>query len=126
MVLKDPKLIAYASKGATGTSNSHKRVNPEFLTAYIIPYELSVVSKFSGYISSIQNQILKNMDGIHQLIKQRDEILPLLMNGQVLVMPQEVNCDLHILGSLNIKQNVYCFHGRRIHWCIYRGIFHNC
>ena len=94
MVLKDPKLIAYASKGATGTSNSHKRVNPEFLTAYRIPYELSVVSKFSRYISSIQNQLLKNRDEINQLIKQRDELLPLLINGQVSIMPKEVNCDL--------------------------------
>lgn len=97
MVLKDPKLIAYASKGATGTSNSHKRVNPEFLTAYRIPYELSVVSKFSRYISSIQNQLLKNRDEINQLIKQRDELLPLLINGQVSVMPKEVNCDLSSL-----------------------------
>ena len=94
MVLKDPKLVVYASKGATGTSNSHKRVNPEFLTAYRIPYELSVVSKFSGLISFIQTQLLKNRDEITQLIKQRDELLPLLMNGQVSVMQPEVNCDL--------------------------------
>ena len=95
MVLKDPKLVVYASKGATGTSNSHKRVNPEFLTAYRIPYELSVVSKFSGLISFIQTQLLKNRDEITQLIKQRDELLPLLMNGQVSVMQPEVNCDLY-------------------------------
>ena len=96
MVLKDPKLVVYASKGATGTSNSHKRVNPEFLTAYRIPYELSVVSKFSGLISFIQTQLLKNRDEITQLIKQRDELLPLLMNGQVSVMQPEVNCDLSL------------------------------
>ena len=39
MILKDPELIAYASRGSTGTSNSHKRVNPEFLLSYHIPYE---------------------------------------------------------------------------------------
>ena len=94
MALKDPKLIAYASKGATGTSNSHKRVNPEFLTAYRIPYEPSVVRKFSESINSIQNHLLKNRNEINLLITQREELLPLLMNGQVSVMPQEVNCDL--------------------------------
>lgn len=93
MALKDPKLIAYASKGATGTSNSHKRVNPEFLTAYRIPYEPSVVRKFSKSINSIQNQLLKNRNEINLLITQREELLPLLMNGQVSVMPSAVNCD---------------------------------
>ena len=94
MALKDPKLIAYASKGATGTSNSHKRVNPEFLTAYRIPYEPSVVRKFSESINSIQNQLLKNRNEINILITQREELLPLLINGQVSVMPTAVNCDL--------------------------------
>lgn len=104
MALKDPKLIAYASKGATGTSNSHKRVNPEFLTAYRIPYEPSVVRKFSESINSIQNQLLKNRNEINILITQREELLPLLINGQVSVMPTAVNCDLyatyrHVLSS---------------------------
>ena len=31
---------------------------------------------------------------IKALIQERDELLPLLMNGQVSVMPSEVNCDL--------------------------------
>lgn len=106
MALKDPKLIAYASKGATGTSNSHKRVNPEFLTAYRIPYEPSVVRKFSESINSIQNQLLKNRNEINILITQREELLPLLINGQVSVMPTAVNCDLFVLVEY---QFAYCF-----------------
>jgi type I restriction enzyme S subunit len=31
---------------------------------------------------------------IAELTKQRDELLPLLMNGQVTVTPPAVNCDL--------------------------------
>ncbi len=33
---------------------------------------------------------------IKALIQERDELLPLLMNGQVSVMPSEVNCDLSL------------------------------
>ena len=94
MILKDPELIAYASRGSTGTSNSHKRVNPEFLLSYHIPYETSTVSKFSEFINSIQIQVLKNRDEITLLASQRDELLPLLMNEQVSVKLTKVNCDL--------------------------------
>lgn len=93
MILKDPELIAYASRGSTGTSNSHKRVNPEFLLSYHIPYETSTVSKFSEFINSIQIQVLKNRDEITLLASQRDELLPLLMNEQVSVKLTKVNCD---------------------------------
>lgn len=39
-------------------------------------------------------QIKRNEVQIKNLTKQRDELLPLLMNGQVSVMQPEVNCDL--------------------------------
>jgi type I restriction enzyme S subunit len=92
--LKSEKLIAYASKGATGTSNSHKRVSPEFLTAFDIPYKSDIVKDYSVLTESIQHQILRNKGEIKALTKQRDELLPLLMNGQVSVTPPAVNCDL--------------------------------
>lgn len=105
MILKDEKLIKYASKGATGTSNSHKRVNPEFLTAFRLPYNKSVVERFSTVVRNIQRRILTNKDEISSLIKQRDELLPLLMNGQVSIMPTEVNCDLSFLKQIEYPQN---------------------
>lgn len=39
---------------------------------------------------------------IEKLTAQRNELLPLLMNGQVSVMPPEVNCDLCLLRLSNI------------------------
>ena len=38
--------------------------------------------------------LIKNILEIELLIEKRDTLLPLLMNGQVSVMPSEVNCDL--------------------------------
>ena len=49
---------------------------------------------FFNRISNIFSIIDSNIEEINHLIKQRDELLPLLMNGQVSVMPSEVNCDL--------------------------------
>ena len=49
---------------------------------------------FFNRISNIFSIIDSNIEEINHLIKQRDELLPLLMNGQVSVMPKEINCDL--------------------------------
>ncbi|MBD5284546.1 MAG: restriction endonuclease subunit S, partial [Bacteroides sp.] len=38
--------------------------------------------------------IESNQNENNELQKQRDELLPLLMNGQVSVMPLATNCDL--------------------------------
>lgn len=49
---------------------------------------------YSNRINQLIDIVLKNELEISLLKKQRDELLPLLMNGQVSVMPTEVNCDL--------------------------------
>ena len=43
-------------------------------------------------LKQISNLIVENRVEIQNLTRQRDELLPLLMNGQVSVMPKEVNC----------------------------------
>ncbi|MDE6552226.1 MAG: restriction endonuclease subunit S [Muribaculaceae bacterium] len=48
-------------------------------------------------LKQISNLIVENRVEIQNLTRQRDELLPLLMNGQVSVMPQEINCDLAAL-----------------------------
>ena len=45
-------------------------------------------------LSHITELIVENRVEILNLTTQRDELLPLLINGQVSVMPKEVNCDL--------------------------------
>ncbi|MDE5886333.1 MAG: restriction endonuclease subunit S [Muribaculaceae bacterium] len=56
----------------------------------------TIHSLFSPAITlkQISNLIVENRVEIQNLTRERDELLPLLMNSQVSVMPQEVNCDL--------------------------------
>ncbi len=54
-----------------------------------IPDNNDIVDRFEELISPIFNQIIKLQEEIMSLTKQRDELLPLLMNGQV-----SVNSDL--------------------------------
>ncbi|WP_289489381.1 restriction endonuclease subunit S [uncultured Duncaniella sp.] len=55
-----------------------------------------ILYKYSVQVSSIVDLQLSVENEIENLKKQRDELLPLLMNGQVSVMPSEVNCDLSL------------------------------
>lgn len=50
--------------------------------------------EFNSNISNMFVAISNNQNQISVLSHQRDELLPLLMNGQVSVMPTAVNCDL--------------------------------
>lgn len=59
----------------------------------IIPSQ-EIGDSFAQLVSPIFNDWTKNVIGNNQLMKQRDKLLPLLMNGQVSVVPSEVNCDL--------------------------------
>ena len=54
-----------------------------------IPDNKDIADKFEELISPIFRQIIKLQEEISNLTKQRDELLPLLMNGQV-----SVNSDL--------------------------------
>jgi len=62
-------------------------------TKWFIP-PIHLRKKFFERIQSIYSQIDNNVRMIETLLKQRDDLLPLLINGQVSVMPSEVNCDL--------------------------------
>ena len=84
-VIKSPKFIAYCSQAATGTSHSQRRVSPDVLMAFKVGYEQSVVQKYGCLIEKIQKQQAELLSEIAILTKQRDELLPLLMNGQATV-----------------------------------------
>jgi type I restriction enzyme S subunit len=53
-----------------------------------------VIDNFTKAVHHIFLRIKFNTEEIAELTKQRDELLPLLMNGQVTVTPPAVNCDL--------------------------------
>ena len=84
-VIKSPKFIAYCSQAATGTSHSQRRVSPDVLMAFNVVYEQGVVQKYGCLIEKIQKQQAELLSEIAILTKQRDELLPLLMNGQATV-----------------------------------------
>ena len=50
-----------------------------------IPDNKDIADKFEELISPIFMQIVKLQDEISKFIKQRDELLPLLMNGQITI-----------------------------------------
>ena len=50
-----------------------------------IPDNKDIADRFEELISPIFNQIIKLHEEILNLTKQRDELLPLLLNGQISV-----------------------------------------
>lgn len=62
---------------------------------YFAPKDIQKL--FFDSVSNIYGIIDSNVNEINLLVKQRDELLPLLMNGQVSVMHREVHCDLYLL-----------------------------
>ena len=77
--------IEYCTRFATGTSNSHKRVSPDIMVSFQIPFEKTYIQKFGEITDSIRTQVLQNNEQNQELIQLRDWLLPMLMNGQVKV-----------------------------------------
>lgn len=60
----------------------------------VVPSSKSILKAFDKAVSPIIDLYVKMSQESKLFIKQRDELLPLLMNGQVSITPPEVNCDL--------------------------------
>lgn len=82
-VAQSNQFIEYCSRGATGTSKSHRRINPNLMMMFAIPYNKSVVRTFSETVQTMIELKYSNLSQIHRLAPLRDQLLPLLMNGQV-------------------------------------------
>jgi len=81
----------------TASGSVFKNLKTDYLkqAPIIITPEIHL-SKFDSIIKPLMAELRnKSVERIN-LMHQRDELLPLLMNGQVSVMPPEVNCDLAI------------------------------
>ena len=63
----------------------------------VVPKDNSVLLEFEKLISPVFNQIILNSEQTSDLKAKRDELLPLLMNGQVSIKPADINCDLSLL-----------------------------
>ena len=78
----------------TGAQQPH--INKEIVEdSNILLIHSDLLQEYYSIAQPMFDSIIENAREINQLMKQRDVILPLLMNGQVSVMPSEVNCDLY-------------------------------
>lgn len=80
-----PSFISYCTKSATGTSNSHKRVNPSVMMQYKIAFNPIIASSYGEIINSLIIKKMITSQENQQLASLRDWLLPMLMNGQVRV-----------------------------------------
>ena len=85
LIATSPQFIAHCTQSATGTSNSHKRVNPTVMMRFALAYHGDVAERFGAKISPILKRLILNQQENQQLAQLRDWLLPLLMNGQVKV-----------------------------------------
>lgn len=104
MVAKGEHFISHCSQSATGTSNSHKRVNPTVMMRYKVPFKAELIQKFGATINSwIKIGINKQIEN-KQLIELRDWLLPMLMNGQVTVKEAEERLSMAAEPSVEYKK----------------------
>ena len=88
-------------------------------SAIAIPDNKDIADRFEELISPIFNQIIKLHEEILNLTKQRDKLLPLLMNGQVLV-----NSDLSVCINLFIRTTTrICSYPNDLFWSYLRIVF---
>jgi hypothetical protein len=80
-----PELSLGAVGSTTGTSNSHKRVNPTVMMQVAIPYEDRVARRLGEIMAPAAKMIAKNRCEKKRLTILREWLLPMLMNGQVTV-----------------------------------------
>ncbi|MDO9511113.1 MAG: restriction endonuclease subunit S [Bacteroidales bacterium] len=104
MVAKGEHFISHCSQSATGTSNSHKRVNPTVMMRYKVPFNSELIQKFGVSINYwIKIGINKQLEN-KQLIELRDWLLPMLMNGQVAVIEAEEKLSMAAEPNVEYKK----------------------
>lgn len=89
-VAKDQAFKSFCQNSASGTSNSHKRVNPAVMMDYQIAFNQEVCELFGKHIESSIKKMMANNLETKQLMSLRDWLLPMLMNGQVSVLSEKV------------------------------------
>lgn len=86
MVATSSQFIAHCTQSATGTSNSHKRVNPGVMMRFPVPFNLEVAKALGEKLDPMIKKIIINKRENTGLARLRDWLLPMLMNGQVTVI----------------------------------------
>ena len=81
-LLRSKEVQVKADKAAMG-STLRCLVMDSLCQLQCIEFPIVLMQKFSKEVSALYRQIHRNHKEIAELSKQRDELLPLLMNGQV-------------------------------------------
>ncbi len=85
--------IKAKEKNAKGSTVGHLS-DKDLKSLLIIKPNASIGFNPAVVFNHLSTSIIRNRNEISGLLRLRDELLPLLMNGQVSVMPGALNCDL--------------------------------
>ena len=119
-LLNQDSFIDYCTTSSTGTSHSQRRVKPEMMKMYQFPYDSHVAALFSTHLLPLLEKAISAIKQNQYLIKQRDELLPLLMNGQV-----SLNSDLSYSILFPGMCVASCHFGRKTSVALYLVIVHS-
>ena len=97
--------IAHFKRMAEARKTTMGHITQEHLqqSLIVLPPDLTIPNQLESRVSPILDQIVMNNQEIIKLTKHRDELLPLLMNGQVSV--KQLNNDL-----ASSKKDTQCVH----------------
>lgn len=86
-VLSSASYSNFLNKNATSSTGSRKRVAPEIVLSYKLPYpkENNILEKYESIVDSILNLIKTYENATEETKELRDVLLPLLVNGQVTI-----------------------------------------
>lgn len=103
IIARNEHFISYCSQCATGTSNSHKRINPTLMMEYEFPFNDDVIENYSSSIEPFLKKITLNRQENKELTELRDWLLPMLMNGQVTVGEAEEKVEQALEREVNVS-----------------------
>ena len=83
MLAKDEAFIKFCTQSATGTSNSHKRINPELMMNYQFAGHPETIKKYGGSLNQMLEMCAKNEIQNTSLKKLREWLHPLVVNSEL-------------------------------------------
>lgn len=95
LFLTEEKIINNLGDIADTAVSSYPSIGPSDIEGLQVCFgDEGLMNAFHEKVAPLFEIMESNQNENKALQKQRDELLPLLMNGQVSVMPTDVNCDL--------------------------------
>ena len=73
----------YIVQSSTGTSNSHRRINPKIMMDFKIAYNERIFQKYGKEVNSLIQLLSINEKETQKLQNKLSNFLPLLINGQI-------------------------------------------